>query len=355
LSDTKRNTPGADGQQPRKAVRLKDVAEYLDLSPATVSLVLNRSPVAKSIPRETHERVLAAVEKLGYRPNLLARSLRKQKTNSIGVLVPEISEGYAAEVMQGVETHLRKAGYFYLLASHSSKKEVLEEYLNLLQDRLVEGLILLAAQLEKPLGLPTISISGHRELAGVANITLDENLGAELALEHLTALGHERIAFFRGPPHNADAPFRWRAIERVAETMAVEIRPQLVLETAGITYGEAFYREGYARGRELLETGVDFTALFAFNDMSAIGAIRAFLDQGLRVPEEISVVGFDDIESAQFVNPSLTTIRQPLRRMGETAAKVLLETLSGADLPAQIMIEPRLIVRDSTGPRTTPT
>ncbi len=333
----------------RRAVRLKDVAEHLNLSTATVSLVLNRSPAAGSIPRETHERVLAAVEELGYRPNLLARSLRKQRTHSIGVLVPEISEGYAAEIMNGVETYLREAGYFYLLASHRSKQDQLEEYLRLLQDRHVEGFIVLAARLERPLDLPTIAISGHRELEGVANVVLDERLGATLALEHLKELGHRRIAFFRGPPSNVDTAVRWHAIEQVAAELQIEIRPELVVETSGISYGEAFYREGYARAQELLETGVRFTALLAFNDILAMGAIRGFLDAGLTVPGDLSVVGVDDIEIASFFNPSLTTVRQPLQEMGQTASRVLLANLEGADLPARVVVEPQLIVRNSTG------
>lgn len=337
-------------QRKRKAVRLKDVAEYLNLSTSTVSLVLNRSPVAKSIPQETHERVLSAVKELGYRPNFLARSLRNRRTFSIGVLVPEISEGYAAEVMRGVETHLKREGYFYLLASHLSQPDLLEEYMNLLQDRLVEGFIVLAAKLEKPLDLPTISISGHKDIEGVTNLYVDEHLGAQLALEHLRELGHERIAFFRGPPSNADAPFRWHAVQDVAAEMEIEIRPELVMGTNGISYGEVFYKEGYSRAKALLEGGHDFTALYAFNDFSAIGAIRCFLDAGLRVPGDISVVGFDDIQVSSFFNPSLTTVRQPLEEMGETSGRVLLEVLAGGTLPRKVVVEPELVVRESTGP-----
>jgi LacI family transcriptional regulator len=338
------------GGQKRKAVRLKDVAEHLGLSPATVSLVLNQSPVAESIPQRTHDRIFAAVKKLGYRPNFLARSLRNRRTFSIGVLVPEISEGYASEVMHGVETHLRQEGYFYLLASHQSKPDLFEEYVNLLQDRLVEGFIVLAAQLETPLDLPTIAVSGHRTLEGVANVHVDETLGAQLALQHLIDLGHERIAFFKGPPWNADAPFRWQAIQDVASELGVEISPDLVVQTTGISYGEVFFEQGYTHAQDLLKTGAEFTALSAFNDFSAIGAIRGFLDAGLRVPEDISVIGFDDIQIASFFNPSLTTIRQPLQEMGATAGRILLENLAGGNLPKKVMVEPELIVRSSTGP-----
>ncbi len=343
----------AKSQSSRKTVRLKDVAEHLGLSPATVSLVLNRSPVANAIPAATQERVFAAARELNYRPNLLARSLRSQRTFSIGVLVPEISEGYAAGVMRGVEAYLSQEGYFYLLASHRSKPDLLEEYLAVLRDRSVEGYILLASRLEQPPELPTVVVSGHRELAGVTNVVIDHDRAARLALEHLLELGHRRIAVFRGAPDNADAEDRWRAIREVADTLGVGIRPELTVEIAGSDYGGGFYKEGYRAGRSLVESGNDFTALFAFNDISAIGAMRALLDSGKSVPGDVSVVGFDDIQSAAFHNPGLTTVRQPLREMGEIAGRTLLDRLTTeASEPAWVTVEPTLVVRDSTGPVT---
>ena len=331
-------------------VRLKDVAEYLDLSTATVSLVLNRSPVADAIPEPTQERVFAAAKKLNYRPNFIARSLRSRRTFSIGVLVPEISEGYAASIMRGVESHLMEEGYFYLLASHRSQPDLLDEYLRLLEDRLVEGFILLAAKIEEPPKLPTVVVSGHRRIQGVTNVIVDQERAAELALEHLTDLGHEEIAFFHASPENADASYRWEAIGKVARKMGIDVRPELVRETGGTTYGEAFYKEGYSQAKSLIDSGERFSALFAFNDISAIGAMRAFLDAGLEVPDDVSIVGFDDIQSASFLNPSLTTVRQPLRAIGERAGQVLLERLGGREALAEVVVEPEFVVRASTGP-----
>lgn len=339
-----------------KRVTLKTVAEHLGVSPATVSVVLNRSPVADAIPEKTKQRVLEAARKLKYRPNQLARSLRGKRSFSIGVLVPEISEGWAAGVMSGVESHLTREGYFYLMASHRSKPDLLEEYLNHLEDRSVDGFILLAAHLEKSPPLPTVVIAGHKQIEGVVNVVLDHDLAARLALEHLTELGHERIAFFQGAQGNADAEDRWRAIGETAADLGLEIDPALALQLVAKSYGAVFspeegYQEGYAYGRKLLATGIDFTALFAFNDVSAIGAMRAFLDAGLRVPEDVSVVGFDDILSAAFQNPSLTTVRQPLRELGETAGKLLLQRVAGKDShPDFVTVEPDLVVRASTGP-----
>ena len=340
-----------------KRVTLKAVAEHLGLSPATVSVVLNRSPVADSIPKETKDRVFAAARELRYRPNYLARSLRGKRSFSVGVLVPEISEGYAAGVMGGIEEHLIKSGFFYLMASHRSRSDLLDEYLKQLEDRSVEGFILIAAHLETPPPLPTVVVSGHQRLPGVTNVVIDQDLAARLALTHLADLGHRRIAFFRGAEGNVDAEDRWRWIVKTAESLGLEVRPEISLQLVGRSYGAVFspeegYQEGHAYGRRLLDEGLDFTALFAFNDVSAIGAMRAFLDAGLRVPEDVSVVGFDDILSAAFQNPSLTTVRQPLRRMGETAGEILLQRLENKDGPCPdfVTIEPELVVRASTGP-----
>ncbi len=359
MSRARGGEPGGHGS-PRsggnRAVTLKQVAEHLGLSPATVSLVLNRSPVADSIPPATHERVFAAAKELGYRPNFVARSLRSRRSFSIGVLVPEISEGYAAGVLSGVEDHLLEEGYFYLVASHRSASDLLEEYMQLLRDRLVEGFILVNTPLAESPGLPAVAVAGHESLEGVTNVVIDHDRAAHSALSHLAELGHERVAFFKGHAHSADTEDRWRGIEKAAATLGLEIRPELVLELGSDAVEETFspeegYQEGHAYGRKLLAAGGDFTALFAFNDVSAIGAMRAFLDAGLHVPKDVSVVGFDDIQGAGYQNPGLTTVRQPLRKMGETAGRILLERLSGdGSHPEVVTVEPELVVRGSTGP-----
>ena len=338
-----------------KRVTLKAVAEYLKLSPATVSVVLNRSPVANSIPRETQERVFAAVRKLGYRPNYLARSLRGMRSHSVGVLVPEISDGYAAGVMSGVEGHLIHEGYFYLVASHRSQPDLLEDYLNVLEDRSVEGFILVAAKTATAPKLPTVAVAGHKRLEGVTNVVIGHEQAARLALSHLVELGHERIAFFKGHEYSADTEERWESILAAADCIGIEVRQERTAQLIGdftehLFSAEKGYKEGYELGQKLLADSTDFTALFAFNDISAIGAMRAFLDAGLQIPEDVSIVGFDDIQSAAVVHPSLTTVRQPLREMGNIAGKILLRRLAGDSYPDFVTVEPELIVRASTGP-----
>jgi LacI family transcriptional regulator len=343
-------------RQGKKTVTLKDVAEHVGLSPATVSLVLNRAPAAQSIPAETHERVLAAARELDYRPHFVARSLRSRRTFSIGVLVPEIAEGYTTGVLSGIEDHLMNEGYFYLLASHRFSDRLVDENLSVLKDRLVDGLILINTKVTESPGIPTVSISSHAHAPDVTEVIIDHDRAAELALTHLADLGHQRISVLRGHPLSADSTVRWNAIEKAAGSLGLEIPDQLTLQIgdasiAGDTFPEVHYREGYQYGENLMATGAVFTAFFAFNDISAIGAMRAFSDAGVRVPEDISVIGFDDIESAAFHSPSLTTVSQPLHEMGEIASRLLLERLAGGSSQADVItVEPSLVVRESTGP-----
>src|SRR6201997_3033452 len=176
------------GKASAAAVSLKSLAAQLQLSPATVSLVINRSPAAKSIPQHTQERIRAAARELNYRPNFVARSLRAQRSFTIGVVVPEISEGYAALVMSGIEDYLLQEGYFYFVVSHRHRNDLVEEYPRLLQERAVEGLIAVDTACQEGVPIPVVAVSGHRELRGVTNILLNHDRAAGLALEHLAQL-----------------------------------------------------------------------------------------------------------------------------------------------------------------------
>lgn len=336
------------GGHSAQSVSLKFLAEHLGLSPATVSLVINRSPAAKSIPHRTQERIRAAARELNYRPSFVARSLRAQRSFTIGVVVPEISEGYAALVMSGIEDHLLEAGYFYFVVSHRHRADLIEEYPRLLQQRAVEGLIAVDTACRKGVPIPVVAVSGHRDVEGVTNIALDHARAANLAMEHLAQLGHRKIAFIKGQEFSSDTEVRWEAVRAAAKKLHLEINDRLV----GQLEGESSSPElGYEVTRKLLGAGEGFTALFAFNDISAIGAIRALREAHRRVPEDVSVVGFDDIQSAAFQNPGLTTVRQPLRQMGVIAAETLLKRINApakTPYPKAIMVEPELIVRAST-------
>jgi len=324
------------------------LADYLGLSSATISLVLNGSPVADSIPQKTKDRVFAAARNFNYRPNFVARSLRTQRSYMIGVLVPEVSEGYASAVMGGIEDQLLQEGYFYLVASHRHMPDLIEEYPQVLQRRSVEGLIAVDTPWTQQISIPVVSVSGRGKAKGITQIVLDHDRAAELALEHLYHLGHRRVAFIKGQSFSSDTEVRWNAIGKAAKRLGLEIRPELVVQLEGDSPSPEV---GYGVTHKLVANREGFTALFAFNDISAIGSIRALRENGYRVPEDVSVVGFDDIQSAAFQNPALTTVRQPLRRMGRLAAETVLSSITA---PAahkssrRIMVEPELVVREST-------
>ena len=342
---------GATGAE--TVVSLKFLAEYLNLSPATISLVINKSPAAKSIPERTKARIFRAAEKFDYRPNFYARHLSKKRTFTVGVVVPEISEGYAALVMSGIEDRLLQDGYFYFVVSHRSRQDLIDEYPRLLQDRAVEGLILVNTPLHREMPMPTVAVSPHGRLKGATTITLNNREGGRLALQHLAKLGHKRIAFFKGHPGSADTEARWAGVAEAATSFGIEILPELTeqLQGSGKHPEPSTPEEGVIYGNKLLKASHDFTALLAFNDMSAIGAIRAFSDAGYRIPQDVSVVGFDDVLAAAYMIPRLTTVRQPLRKMGEEAAVSLMERIANSQTrPRDILVEPELIVRESTGP-----
>lgn len=333
---------------PNQPVTLKSLAERLGLAPATVSLVINRAPAARSIPTRTKDRIFAEAKRLNYRANFVARSLRHQRSFTIGVVVPEVSEGYAALVMSGIEDDLLQEGYFYFVVSHRHRTDLIEEYPRILLDRAVEGIIAVDTPCERALPVPVVSVSGHREVEGVTNIVLDHSLAARLALTHLFQLGHRKIAFIKGQVFSSDTKPRWRAIKDAAGELGLSINPKLTAQLEGDSSSPAL---GYEVTKQLLVAGGDFTALFAFNDVSAIGAIRAIREAGRRVPGDVSVVGFDDIPSAAFQYPGLTTVRQPLRRMGEIAAQTLLQRINkskNGQPPKSITVEPELVIREST-------
>jgi len=329
---------------------LKSLAEHLGLSKTAVSFVINRSPAAKSIPQRTQELIRAAARELNYRPNHLARSLRQQRSYSIGVIVPEISEGYAALVMSGIEDHLLQEGYFYFVVSHRHRSELIEEYPLLLQQRAVEGMIAVDTVLPEGVQVPLVAVSGHRDVPGVTNIVLDHAQAATLALQHLAKLGHRRMAFIKGQEFSSDTAVRWDSVRGVAAKLGIEINDRLVVQLEGESSSPEL---GYQVTQKLLVSNVPFTALFAFNDISAIGAIQALRESGRRIPDDVSVVGFDDIQSAAFQNPGLTTVKQPLRQMGVLAAETLLRRINAPvklPYPKEIIVEPEFIVRGSTGP-----
>lgn len=337
-------------KDPSKPVTLKDLAGILGLSPGTVSRIINGQGNDFRIARETQERVLHAASLYAYSPNALAQSLRLKRTYTIGVIVPEISEGYSTTVLSGIEDELLKDGFFYFVVSHRHKPELLDGYPRMLVARSVEGIIAVDTHIDIQLPVPLVAVSGRKHPKGSLCIQIDHDRAAHLALAHLKALGHKQIAFIKGQAFSSDTMQRWNSIVRAAKELSLTLDPKLIVQLDNPEPGPG---PGLEVMRSLLSAGHPFTALFAFNDVTAIGAIQALREIGLRVPKDVSVVGFDDVFAASTFSPPLTTIRQPLRDMGQCAALTLLRRIRNEitdDHPAMIPVLPQLVVRKSTGP-----
>src|SRR5215469_5559959 len=322
---------------PGARVSLKMLAEYLDLSPATVSFVLNNAP-NRSIPEATRERVRAAARKFGYRPNLIARSLRGTNTLTVGILIPVLGEGYHSQVLSGAADVLMREGYFFFTAHHRHRADLIAEYPRILHSRGVDGILAIDTHLTESPPAPTVALASHAPLSGVTNIVLDSTRAAELALGHLFRLGHRKIAFMHGQEFSSDSHTRWRATLQVARTLGIRVAPDLTMHLDKDMQSPEL---GYPGTQQLLMRRRDFTAIVC---------IRALHDGGLRVPHDVSVIGFDNIQSANYYVPSLTTIRQPLQAMGELAATTLLKKIARERQPEILRVDPELIVRESTGP-----
>jgi LacI family transcriptional regulator len=300
------------------------------------------------IPEETKARIWEAARRFNYRPNIIARSLRQQRTYSVGVLLPEFSDGYSALVLSGIEDYLLQNGYAWLAASHRHKDDLIREYPHLLYTRAVEGLITVDTPYSESLPFPVVSVSGHRQTEGVTNIVLNHERASELAIGHLYELGHRQIAFIKGQSFSSDTAVRWQSIRKACKAFGITVEASLTAQLEGISPSP---EPGYAAAKKILASPTPFTALFAFNDVSAIGAIRALQESGLKVPADVSVVGFDDIYGAAFHIPALTTIRQPLVRIGSLAAETLVARIASSEKAASVVeVEPELVVRESTAP-----
>lgn len=330
----------------KQSVTLKTVAARIGLTPGTVSAVLNESPAARTIPARTKDRIWAAARELNYRPNFFARTLRSKKTNTIGVIAQELGDAYGSVVISGSERYLRSHNYFFMTVAHHHDPDMIEKYIRMLVERGVEGFLAVDTFLDQAPPVPTVAIAGHRKLDGVTNVVLDHDHAAKIALLHLVELGHSKICVLRGQPFSADSKDRWTAIQAASRRLGLEVPPERVV---AMDRDDPSPRMGYEFTKRLMAQCQDFSAIFAYNDIAAIGAIHALREGGLRVPEDVSVLGFDDIREAAFQSPPLTTVVQPMQIMGEIAAQTLIDRIdNGLRAIPEIKIQPELVIRQST-------
>jgi len=343
-------------------VTIRDVAKASGFSSTTVSIVLNNAPLARYIPGTTKKRIESAAKRLGYRPNLFARSLRSRRSHTVGVMVFDMTDPFCTLVLRGIENSLYQASYLPILTDVVNERSRFERYLEMLLDRRIEALIVVAnwlfvnievlGDLEKS-NIPTVMIGRELKNDSISSVIVDNELGAYTALEHLYALGHRRIAFIRGPKALADSAPRWKGVRAFAKSRKLDLDPRLIVDLPESRNPISSFQAGYALTEDMLKTKRPFTALMAFDDVTALGAIRSLTKAGLRVPEQCSVIGFDDVAASSLCTPPLTTIRQPMEAMGSMAAGIVLEGINAmhekrAQPAIHRRLAPELAVRGST-------
>jgi LacI family transcriptional regulator len=343
-------------------VTIRDVASESGYSASTVSIVLNSAPLSRYIPTDTKTRIETAAKRLGYRPNPLARSLRSQRSNIVGVMVFDITDPFCTPILRGLENSLYQSNYLSLLADAHNERHRFERYLEMLLDRRVEGLIIIANWLVTDIKLladlterqvPTVVAGREVDFDLASTVSVDNEGGAALALEHLYRLGHRHIAFLRGPKALTSSGQRWKGIRNFAQSAGLTLDAKRIAELPESLDPNSSFDAGVRLTSELLRTGKSFTALLAYDDVTALGALRALKKKGIRVPEDCSVIGFDDVAQAGLSIPSLTTIRQPMEAMGAMSAGIVLEAIKAVDLKTDILVVRRkiaaeLVSREST-------
>jgi LacI family transcriptional regulator len=329
---------------------MKEVARAAEVSVATVSHVINGT---RFVSTELADRVHEAMRTLGYTPDATARSLRVRRTQTIGLVIPDNSNPFFAELAQVIEEEGFEAGYTTILGNSTEQADRERRYVQTLVSKRVDGLIAALSReddgtLERilePAGIPVIVIDRDVKLPGADLVLYDNAGGSHAAARHLVELGHNRIAFIAGPADVQPAAERLRGFRDALHEAGLELPGEAVAEA------DFHYRGGRDATVKLLESPDGITAIAAANDLMAAGALRELAERGIRVPEEMSVVGFDDAPLAEMVSPALTTVRQPLQEMAQTAVSLLLARIAGEDGQVQRHVLPtELVVRESTAP-----
>jgi LacI family transcriptional regulator len=324
---------------------IKDVARTAGVSYTTVSHVLNQT---RPVSDDARARVLAAVESLAYVPSALARSLKSKATGSIGLIIPNNTNPYFSEVARGIEDSCYAAGYSVILCNSDDDPAKQRDYLNVLLTKRCDGLIVATlaqtdGELLRKMKVPTVLLDRAPKDMAIDLVAVDNTAGGVLAAEHLLSLGRRRIACIGGPQDIAISRERIGGLRQTLQAAGVALPENL------LAYADFTSAGGYLAARNLLALQPAPDAIFCCNDLMAIGALRAAAERGVAVPEALAVVGFDDIDLAQFVHPTLTSVAQNTRKLGQLTAECLLQRIATPDRPLQrISIAPELHVRDST-------
>ena len=334
-----------------RTARIQDVARLAEVSTATVSRAL---ATPERVSPEARARVLEAIARVGYVPNPMARSLRSQKTRMVLVVLPTLDNIFFSRILRGIEETLFEAGYGMIIGDLDGSPDKEARFAAFTAAGQVDGAILLNGHLfgqtrdgrgaPARTNVPLIALCEAIPRADIPQIEVDNRAAARRMTQYLASLGHRRIAYVCGPAGNVLERERFRGYRDGLREVGTPFDPDLVFP------GDYTLETGAAAGRDIARRAVRPTAVFSSNDEMAIGLMRSLISAGVRVPQDISVAGFDDIEFAAMVEPSLTTIRQPRRELGRTGALVLLDLLSGRSVGARVRLKTELVVRGSTEP-----
>lgn len=345
-------------------VTLSDIARACELSVSTVSIVLSDAPLARHVAESTRRRIQVAAKRLGYHPDAYARSLRRQRTQTVGVLAYDMSDPFCLPVVNGIEVGLQEAQYFSLLVNAQTQRKLFDMYLRMILERRAEGVIVVASWVFDETNLlvdieknhvPIVIVGRDLTERRVTSVLVDNRAGGAMLIRHLASLGHRRIAVIRGPQEMFDSLPRWEGIQQAAAEADIKLDHKLTFQLPNLSDSMSSFEGGRRFVAEMLASRKQFTAVVAFDDLTALGVVRGLTDAGLKVPDDCSVVGFDDILSAGVSTPGITTIRQPLQEMGLLATERILRAISRRQErdghgPGLHILQPELVVRASSGP-----
>jgi LacI family transcriptional regulator len=344
-------------------VTLLDIAHACGYSVSTVSIVLSEAPLSKNVASTTRERIRKMALQLGYHPDAYARSLRRRHSQTIAVLAYDLSDPFCIPLVQGIQSGLQPANYLPLLMDAQTQRKLFDSYLMMILERRAEAVIVIASWIFEETNLladieknkvPIVIIGRDLTPKKISSMLIDNQLGGCMALTHLANLGHRKIAIIRGPEELVDSEPRWNGVQHAAAEAGIVLDRRLVLQLPRLTDSAFGFEGGLIAARQLLGSGRPFTAVLAFDDMTALGVIRGLAEAGVRVPEDCSVIGFDDVLPARVATPGITTVQQPLQEMGLLASKWVLEEIgirqAGKNGPIRLHNAlPKLVARASTG------
>ncbi len=349
------------GQRKSGHVTLLDIAQASGFSVSTVSIVLSGAPLSQNVASTTRTHIRTIAQQLGYHPDAYARSLRRRSTQTIGVLAFDLSDPFCTPIMRGIQGGLRPAGYLPLMVDAQAQRKLFDSSLHMILERRADGVIVIASWVFEEANLladvkknnvPIVIVGRDLIARGIHSILVDNEAGGAIAAHHLRELGHRCIAVIRGPREMCDSEPRWAGIKKIAAEEGLELDPKLVFQLPGLANPASGFAGGLRLAKKMLASGRKFTAVIAFDDLTALGVVRGLTEAGLRVPEDCSVMGFDDVLPAEVATPAMTTIRQPLNEMGFEAAERVLQAIKRgpgrAERARLHKPSPELVIRMST-------